>query len=549
MLRFLFGLTLLLSLPPAAGASLFFILPVRELAFQADAIVVAVPVDRKQVGICKVVRQLKGRQDLTGQEILFMDLISYFPPDGDLPWGQVRQMCLFLTGNGRDYRLLPGGLRCAGRAEAVWRLGLDTGPVTFHLMEQVPSTWDDFLRHLERALPAVKRLLFLKDLPPGSRRNRALLDWIERHRLELVQIESASGQHRSEQGWGSLEMLPFQWVLDSGVLPDCWRAIQLYAEIHSGECLGLDRTIFCSPTGRAFLLHVALGDNQLEGQRRRALRLLASPATLLGKSKALPSLPPAQPSSTQARSASAETGPGAGASGLGAPLDPREQGEILGQMKPLLQARSPALRTVAATAVLAVSRPLSGTEPFQQRLLPALVQAYKAEKPGGARDALAEAVRLVGGEQHWQQLNGQKNGLAAYIQELHPRGDVLFFWLALRSRDLRVHELPALVLERLDKDGKVVEKKTLPLPGTNLVPGLWTAGWDGSAPLYAQLSVAALEMGTWRLTAEGTAGKDKVRWVSEPRLFQVVAVQKPGELQPVNPMVPVKRIAVVQVED
>lgn len=275
MLRILFGLTLLLLLPPAPRASLFMTLPVRELAFQADAIVVAVPVDRKQVGLCKVVRQLKGRPDLTGREIAFVDLKLYFPPDGDLPWGQVQQMCLFLTVNGRDYRLQPAGLRCAGRTDTVWRLGLDVGPGTVRLLEQVPSTWDDLLRHLERGLPAVERLLFLKGLPPGSRRNQVLLDWIEAHRLEF--------QPRGEQGWGSLEMLPFQLILDSGVLPDCWRAIQLYAEIHSGECLGLDRALFCSPAGRAFLLRVALGENQLEGQRRRALRLLASPSTLCGE--------------------------------------------------------------------------------------------------------------------------------------------------------------------------------------------------------------------------------------------------------------------------
>lgn len=538
MLRFWFGLTLLLLGGPVVAAP-FTALSVRELVYQADVVVAAVPADRMQPGRCKVVQQFKGNGDLTGQEIVVEGLEPFFPVEGALAWRQVRQVCLFLAVDGRAFRLVPTGVRCKAQDDLLWRPLSSGQPAAFHLAAQVPSAWDSLLRRLETEVPAVKRLQFLRDLPPGSRRNQALLDWIEGQRLQFETTGSSSGsmksgpppaelpgevQDRRERGWGDLEELPFLWLLESGSLPECWRAIQLHAEIHSGECLGLDRPLFCSPAGRAFLLRLALDEGQLEGQRRRALRLLASPATLRGKSKRTPTL-------------------------SAVPLAGREQGEVLEQLKPLLQARAPLLRAESASAVLEVSRPLTGMEPFERRLLPALVQAYKAEKPGRARDALAEAVRLVGGEQHWQELIGQKHGLAGYVQDLHARGDLLFFWLLLRSRDLRVHEVPTLVLERLDKDGKVVEKKTHPLPVTQLSPGLWTMGWDGSLPLYVQQPVTALELGTWRLGVEGTAGKERMRWLSEPRLFQVVSIEKPGELRPVNPPMPVRRVAVVEVED
>jgi hypothetical protein len=539
MRRSLFALSLLLVLRPAAGASPFTALSVRELAYPADAIVVAVPADRKQPGPCKVVRQFKGGGALVGQEITPAGLEAFFPADGPLDWGQVREVCLFLTGDG-SRRLLPTGLRCASKDGAVWRPVSAGKPDAFQLATQVPSSWDDFLRRLETDLPAANRLRFLGGLPPGSRRNQALLDWIEAHRLEFPTTEPSNSrapygqtftpetpgevQDRREQGWGDLEILPFQWVLDSGLLPDCWRAIQLYAEVHGGECLGLGRALFCSPAGRAFLVRIACEEGRLEGQRRRALRLLASPATLHGKSRTAPARPPV-------------------------PLDTREQGEILDRLKPLLQARSAGLRAQAAGAAQEASRPPGGAEAFDRRLLPALVQAYKAEKPGPAREALAEAVRQVGGAQQWQTLTGRKNGLAGYVQDLTARGDTLFFWLELRGGELRVHEVPTLVLERLDKTGKVVETKSRPLPAAPVTPGLWATGWDGSMALYAEFSAADLEMGDWRLTVEGTAGKEKAPWRSEPRLFQVVALRKPGELQPVNPMVPVKRYAVVEADD
>ena len=55
------------------------------------------------------------------------------------------------------------------------------------------------------------RLAFLTSLPPGSRRNNALLDWLERRRTELrLSWSSREPATDVQAGWGELERLPFQ---------------------------------------------------------------------------------------------------------------------------------------------------------------------------------------------------------------------------------------------------------------------------------------------------------------------------------------------------
>jgi hypothetical protein len=131
---------------------------------------------------------------------------------------------------------------------------------------------------------------------------------------------------------------------------------------------------------------------------------------------------------------------------------------------------------------------------------------------------------VIGGDKEWQTLTGQALGLAGVIQDLQARGDRVQFWLLLRGRDVQVAEAPTLVLERVDAMGKVLQKKTEPLPA--LRPD-WPTVWDGATPLFLGLGVQSLEPGSWRLWVEGVSGKDRQRWQSEPRLFKVTALDKP----------------------
>jgi len=532
MHRWLIGLVVASGVQPLLQAApMVHALAQRELAFQAEIVVVATPADKKQVGRFKVERCLKGQLQ-TGQEIQVDGLAPFFAADGEVAYDRLASVCLFLApepGTG-GYRLVPTGLICLSRSQGIFRPLPWVEAGDFRLQPRSNGEpWPDLLGRVQEEVIEVNRLLRARDLPIARGRNAALLVWIERYQREIqegaslrrlsskekIQAPLSPGelQDQRDRGWGELERLPFLWILESGVLSDCWRACDLFAEINGGDCLGLDRPTFCSPVGRELLVHIALDERDLEGSRRRALRQLASPATLRGK---------------------------------GAPLDSSEQGALLERLRPMLQSRSATTRGLTALTVREISRPIAPATEFCKELVPALDHAFRSEKPGMAREALGETLRLIGGVAHWKELTGRADGLAAYLQDLETRQEQLHFWLLLRSRD-PIKEAPTMVLERLGADGKVVEKKKTPLPAMRPAPEKWRTGWDASLPLFVELPVKGLELGNWRLFVEGTAGPDKTPWQSEPRLFVVAPVGKAGEPRPAN--TPQPRIVIIPQED
>jgi hypothetical protein len=539
---------MLLSMVPAAEQVGNQPLLGRELVFRVQTIVLAAPVDARKPGQFRLLHQLKGPPMRAGQEFSVEGHRGFVFAEGEPKLASVRQALLYLK-RGPDagrYILVPGGVRYLTKDQRVWRpqrLGRwALIPEDIKMQPEEKVEWTSLLDQVAEDVAQAQRLDFLRHLPAGNRRNAALLEWLQCHRAEfrtehipaerLVSLAgmASAGSEKADVApaealaWGELEQLPFTWILDSAIAPDCWRAVQLYAEIHSGQCLGLKHWAFASPVGRAFLADRALADSELAGVRRRALRLLSSPATL-------------RPQASRAHPAVA-------------PMTASEQTQLLDHLGPLvLQNADEIVRGAAARTLLEISRPLAPGGEFARNALPALVQAYKAEKPGLARDALADAVRQIGGAQHWKEVTGMTHGLAGFLQSLEGRDDRLLFWLILRADGLRVQQQPTLILERLGFFNRVMEKKTWPLPTALATPIDWKAGWDAAGPLYVETNLAGLEPGPWRLYVEGTAGPDKARWRTEPRLVKVISTQKPGVPYPVNPMQPAPRAAQVPPED
>jgi hypothetical protein len=104
------------------------------------------------------------------------------------------------------------------------------------------------------------------------------------------------------------------------------------------------------------------------------------------------------------------------------------------------------------------------------------------------------------------------------------------FWLALQPGTAGVHEPPVLLLEKLGTLGFVLEAKRLPLAVLNLEGG-WSGGWSGAELLAVRQDLPGLAPGgTYRLRVEGFVGKGKERqkWLSEPKRFLVPAQKQPG---------------------
>ena len=284
-------------------------------------------------------------------------------------------------------------------------------------------------------------------------RDCLILAWIERHRYEFSSSresawsryspavrnlgpEEPEGTELDAIGWGEFQTLPFTRIFQARIPADCLRVVNLYAELNQGATLPGTAVAFASREGRASLLAVSRDTTQLDGNRARALRLLADRATYESK-----------------------------------PPDSRERGELCDGLLSELQDSAPTRRGLAAVAVTRVA---ALTSPPDDRATKALTAAYKAERPGPARDAIAEALFDLVGPQKMATLAGRRDKSLALLRDLGLNGDKLFFWLALRAEPAAgVTETPTLFLDRMDAKGSVVETKkaSLKLPRSSKSDG------------------------------------------------------------------------------
>jgi hypothetical protein len=494
-----------LLLPAATRAEILPTLSVHELCYRADVVVAAVPTHPEMPGHFRVREVFRGTALKPGD-------VFRVPPQ-DLPRrdgetssspskGGFVEILLFLKAapdgaEPKAFLLVPSGVRCTSGEENVLvpRQLVNTGPYVMVARQDV--IWGDYRGRVREVAAEMDHLLILAARPAGERRTQALFDWVERHRNEF-----GGGFFEGSCGWGTVEEKVFDWLLESDSRDDVWRTVRLYAALNRGALPRLPRPVFATPEGRAFLCDTAWDERQLAGDRARALALLAAPGTL------------------------------GGADGRAQPLTREEQKETVERLRPLLSAASTAVRSAAVRAVQQLSAPKAAGLAFvDQSALSDLVKAYKDAAPGALRDDLAEAVCAVGGERHWQELTGNPHGLVVCLADLSPKGTTIHFWVAMRHGRQRVAECPMLVLERLDEKNAPVEKKEVPLP---LAPpsDVWGEGWDGSAPLRAQLSLADFAPGVWQFTVKGTVGKDRIVWASETRRVQLSEPPKPNERGP-----------------
>ncbi len=469
----------------------------RELVVQAHTVVRAEAMDPLAAKRFRVLEVLRGDGLRVGDTLAYDDLGLHdlqiheegLPPGQKPAPRRVVQALLFLeapAGKGAPQPVL-SGLRFWTDDGAILVPEQRRNPGPYVLTVRREMDWDALVRRAREDCGAYSRLLAGKDLARPGRRCRALLEWVERHRAEFGSLSD---------GWGNLEQDVFQWVLAAGDVEDCWAAVQLYGELNLGAVPPLPTPAFARPGGRELLLGLALSEDQLEGDRVRALAILADPRTLWSEKPEV----------------SCHL------------LTEREQNELIDRLIPLLKAKSAAIRAAAARALYAASPPPARPT---QRALAALTAAYRTEAPGPARDWIATATCAIGGVAHWQELTGNPRGLFVRLLDFGHQGGKVFFWIRLDGAGLSVHECPTLTLERLD-GARVVEKKTEPLPVTNL-PRSWDDGWNGTPYLLAEFPTGGLSPGTWRVTVRGTAGKDrdKVKWTAEPRTF-AVKVPVPG---------------------
>jgi hypothetical protein len=508
MTRFLAGLTLLLALPWGAGADELPTYSLRQLAVDAEAIVLAEPGEKLPLPTrFRILDVLSGR-GLHRGDTLTLDYGGKYIREG-MPaapkrkWKgpRIEQALLFLTPTAKGASVLvrtpvASGMRCWDADGAVLApVQQKDGPYVLESWSTV--RWNAILRRTRANVAAVDVVRRARRLARSEARNRALLRWIEQHRNEFGDGQLVQGEDEPAPGWGTLETSIFAWILESGHFDDSWLAVRLYTELNRGDLPELRPAYFGTRAGRAFLMRKAADENNAIADRLRALKVLVNRATL---------------------------GVAAKSERAGQALEQAEQLELLDRMIPLLPAKSPMLRLGIVRTIGTLSG-VSGSSLPQalrtRRALPALVKAYRAEPAGTTRDELAELLCTLAEPRQWQELTGNPPGLLVRVHDFARARKQVRFWLSLHRGRYKVHECPTLNLERLEKNGKVAEKKSLLLPVRN--PVSWSAGWDGASFLLVQLPLEGLKPGIWRMVVTGSAGqgRDRVKWKVDSRTFEI----------------------------
>jgi hypothetical protein len=283
--------------------------------------------------------------------------------------------------------------------------------------------------------------------------------------------------------------------------------VRLYAELNRGDILPLRAPVFSTPEGRSLLAKIARDEHTVIAERRRALRLLRERITLW-------------PTFEECRL-------------VARPLEATEQESLLDCFTGLLSNRDEVFRASVVRTIARLSIP-EGKAPVRRttRALPALIAAYRTSAPGPARDELSAAICALAPASQWKELTGNPPGMSVSLRELEREGATVSFWLT-RPAGAPIYEQPVLLLEKLGTLGFVTETKRLPLSVMNLEGG-WAAGWSGTAPLAARVDLPGLAQGsTYRLRVEGFVGKgkDRKKWISEPKRFLYPAPKQPGGRQ------------------
>jgi hypothetical protein len=498
--RLAFVVTLAHALVSGARAEVLPTLPARELTIRADTIVLAEPLAAGSPGRFRVTELIKGAAPRRGAEIEVQDLDRYVHP-GELPdWGGVDASLLFLkTGGNGSLELVESGLRLHTRDRKVWWPIQPVNPGGYQMVVTKGASWDATIASVRYDAAEVTHLRRACELADAARRDRYLLDWIERHRNEFsdgrdigwLRTSPSVANHGPEEpdvsdlyslGWGELQLLPFTRIMQSCVPADCWQAVNLYAELNQGSLPSAAAAAFSSKEGRAWLLAVARDPRKLDGQRARALQVLGD------------------------REVNSQV-----------PADSRERTSTLSQLVSFLSDRSPQRRGLAA---LAMRRFAGKDEPAAESVVTVLSNVYKLEQPGWARNALAEALYEVGGPQRWSKATGRPGETLALLRDAAIRDEKLLFWVTVRTEpSVPITAAPSLVLQRLDAKGSVMETKKVPIA---LPASAKSGGWNGS-PLYVEVNHSDWKPGGWRIRVTGVAGPAKTAWESEPRTLRVTA--------------------------
>ena len=475
-------------------------LSIRYMTIEADVIVVGAPVVAQDGALSskyKVTRVLKGPESLVGREVTLRDEGLYSLPspswlsgdEGVEPTPRITRALLFLRVPGDDeiqngYRTVLSGIRALTEKGSVLVPQQFMNPGPQYLLPMKGETWDAMLAQVVEDSPKIAQILRLGDIVDRGKRNQVIFTWIQEHRDEF-----GGGYFGTQgKGWASLEQKLFDWIMESCIPEDCWRAIQL------SSALGTDpqrsHPSFCSKEGRALLMAKVLDRSLPDELRLRALRELGAGSTFWYAH----------------RSQYPRT--------LVVTRD--EQETIIDHILPILTHKEPSWRAASARCLMSVSWPYDANfeEMTSKRAIPDFVTLYKSERSTEVRNIAVQAIRRIETESSWQKLSGNPEGIVVFLRFAGINGDVLKFDLDLEHTRAKITEIPVFRFQELREGGSAVPPRVVE-PTVSYPEDLFRRGWeDWQGMIIMTIPAAQVNAGLWRVSAEGRLGGHT--WRSEP---------------------------------
>lgn len=494
--------------------------PIRSLIIRASEIVLAEPLDPTRMEgkswQFKVIKVLKGGRiregeniEVGGTELYRLGKPGWMRDEKGGKPPKVTRALLFLEPahdtkpEEKAFDLSISGVRCLTAGGAVLYPSQFMNPGGYYLVPEKGASWDELVARVAADVPKVAEVFSLRNIEDLAARNQAIFRWIEKHHDEFT--GSIYNRPKGKPGWGSLERDTFGWILESCRAEDAWRALQLFDEIAEDSGYGPDGNVptFASPEGRRLLLGIVTDPKQPEKDRQRALcHLSRSFWPRHHRRREFPHL---------------------------ANITPQEQAEIIEKTAPFLKSKEAEFRRLAVRALACASSARDGNLKHRdtRAALPLLIEAYRREPPGSVRNQLAETVRDLSGEQTWQEVSGNSDRMLVVLYSFGMNSN--YGWekisfnmnMSLLGGKIRgIYRQPTLIVERLDQNAEVVQRKTMPLP-VSYPKNIWVKGWTNQV-ISVEVPSAGMAEGTWRFVVEGVAGKDRrTKWRSEPGLFRL----------------------------
>lgn len=475
-------------------------LSIRYMTIEADEIVVAEPVDSR-AGVLparyKVIRALKEGDIQVGQEVVIKDENTYrlgFPerwqkPGEKQPPPRIVKALLFLKrpvkpdGNEGYYTVL-SGIRALSENKEILVPQQFINPGPHYLVPKKGENFEAMVTQVKRDLPVIKEIRELGTIADQRKRNEAIFQWIDEHKDEF------GGGHfgRRSKGWASLEPQLFDWVMESCIPEDCWRAIELSMKLGTGP--ERQRPSFCSPRGRELLLEKAFDESLSQGLRYMALRELGSGGNFWYAHR--DDYPRTRV------------------------VTPKEQNKIIDQVLPLLEHEDASWRAAGARCLLSASRPYDANyrDRLSRRGLPEFVKLYRSEKTTRVRNVAVEAIRRIGGADFWEELSGNPQGIVVFLRYAGLQEDKLEFHLNLDYTYAKITERPVFQFQELRGDGNAAKPLSVK-PTVSYPKDLFTKGWENHHGMVVMTVPAnKVKPGRWRVTVKGSW--EGHTWQSEP---------------------------------